>query len=567
MTASVDGKYLTRFVNNLELEYLDGFKPQANVSEPTHHALDMRSSFAFSIRCITDSGSYPGQSATDSYSATECRAKIERFISAVDSGDRANVSLALQRDVESRPLHLYHSPKTYDSVKHSYCEACNTCSGAGTTACYSCTAGYNTCYQCSHGYTNCTSCSGAGYRWENNRQVSCSSCSGGQVRCYGCSGSGRTTCDYCSGRGQINCSPCAATGYFTHWESAEARSQGRQTCQWDSNEAPEWINDYINTALSGKAHIPINRAVPWRFAEGDYQLQSLPYTVEVAGTLKAMEADVSVGDTSRKALFFMPDEVEVWSLGQTLDYSANNINRYVIDNFHTDNLKKYLHTKMARFALESVNKPSALPVPVAAPHLMSDSGFSHIKATILDSAKKYDRVRGLISPRRWVQESILCSSVFLILLFAANFYLPGIDSAHLGLAPFFDSVPTILSILHHEGMRQIEGMDLMVVLLLVGLATLLMTLFGSGRAWSRLRLGYWAVLSLLVATGLLLQLSAMVDAPVAPNWWAIQLIPDVVLCGILAGLFRARRHVFKNVGKEIDKLECDTFARMLNYKE
>lgn len=567
MTASVDGKYLTRFVNNLELEYLDGFKPQANVSEPTHHALNMRSSFAFSIRCITDSGSYPGQSATDSYSATECRGKIERFISAVNSGARAGVSLALQHDVESRPLHLYHSPRTYDSVKHSYCEACNTCSGAGSTHCYSCTGGYTSCNQCSHGYSSCNSCSGSGYRWENNRQVSCSSCSGGQVRCYGCSGSGRITCSYCRGQGRIDCSPCAATGYFTHWMSAEARSQGRQSCQWNASEAPEWVNDYLQTALSGEAHISINRAVPWRFAEGDYQLQSMPFTVEVTGTLKAMEADVRVGDNSRKGLFFMPDEVEVWSLGQTLDYSAHNISRYVIDNFHVDNLKKYLHTKMAHFALESVNKPSALPVPVAAPQLMSDSGFSHIKSTILNSAKKYDRVRGLISPRRWVLESILCSGVFLILLFAANFYLPDVDSAHLGLAPFFDSIPTSLGILHQAILKPIDGLYLILVLLLVGLATLLMALFGSGRAWSRLRLAYWVMVSALIATGLLLQLVAAIDAPVAPGWWAIKLIPDAVLCGVLAGLFRARRHVFRNVGKEVDKLECDTFARMLNYKE
>lgn len=349
--------------------------------------------------------------------------------------------------------------------------------------------------------------------------------------------------------------------------SAEARSQGRQTCGWNSDEAPGWINDYIKTTLSGEAHIPINRAVPWRFAEGNYQLQSMPYTVEVAGTLKAMEADVTVGDTSQKALFFMPDEVEVWSLGHTLDYSANNISHYVLKNFHADNLKKYLHTKMARFALESVNKPSALPVPVAAPRLMSDSGFSQIKSTILNSAKKYDRVRGLISTWRWALESVLCTSVFLILLFAANFFLPNVNSAHLGLVPFFDSVPAILSLLHHQGLKAVGGLELVLVLLLVGLSTLLMTLFGSGRAWSRLRLGYWAVLSALIATGLLIQLAAVLDAPVAPNWWAIDLIPDVVLCGVLAGLFRARRHVFRNVGKDIDKLECDTFARMLNYKE
>lgn len=567
MTASIDGKHLTGFVNKLELEYLDGFKPQATVSEPTRYALNMSSSFAFSIHCVTDSGYYAGQSATDSYSAADCRAKIQSFVRTIEAGINIDVSRALQRDVKSRPLYLYHNPQTYDSTRHNYCEACGSCGGAGTTTCHRCSNGYQSCSQCYSGYSRCNSCSGSGYRWENNRQVSCGSCSGGQIRCYNCSGSGRTTCNYCSGRGQTDCSPCHATGYFTHWMSAEARSRAEQSCQWHEHEAAGWINDYIYQSLSAQTHISINRAVPWNFAEGSYQLEHLPYGVQVTGTLAAMDADITIDGSSHKGLFLTPDTVEVWSLNHALDDSVANINNYVINNLNAETLKKYLHTKLASYALESVNKPSALPAPVTAPQLLSDAGFSNIKSTIINSAKRYDKVRGLISFGRWAKESIVCTGILLALLFGVNFLLPQGNNAGMGLATFFASLPAILEVFQQGLLNGLNLESLITVPVLVGLALLLMTLLGSGRAWSRFRLSYWFVLSAAIAVGLFIQFEAAFSQPLAANWWAAALIPDAVLCGILAGLMRARRYVFKNIGREVHKIECDTFARMLNYKE
>lgn len=567
MTHSIDGKHLTGLVNKLELDYLDGFKPQATVSEPTRYSLSMRSSFTFSIRCVTDSGYYAGRSTTDSYSATDCRAKIQSFVRTIEAGVNTDVSQALRHDVKSRPLYLYHNPRTYDSTRHTYCEACGSCGGAGTTTCHRCTGGYQSCSQCYSGYSSCNSCSGSGYRWENNRQVSCGSCSGGQIRCYNCSGSGRTTCGYCSGRGQTDCSPCSATGYFTHWMSAEARSHTKQSCQWHESEAVGWLNDYINQTLSTQTHLSINRAVPWNFADGSYQLEHMPYTVQVTGTLSAMDADITINDSTRKGLFLVPDTVEVWSLDHALDDSLANINNYVINNLNADTLKKYLHTKLALFALESINKPSALPVPVAAPQLMSDAGFSNIKATIINSAKRYDKVRGLISVERWIKESILCTGIILALVFAVNFVLPQANSEVLGLASFFASLSTTLGLLHQLLMSGPSATLLLVLPGLIAVAVLLMTVVGSGRAWSRFRLSYWFVISTFVAFGLSGQLSVAFASPVAAHWWVFNLIPDVVLCGVLAGLFRARRYVYKNIGREVIMIESDAFARMLDYKE
>jgi len=577
MTTPIDGKTLTAVVNQLELECLDGFKPQATVAEPTRHALPMRSSFAFSIYCVTDSGYYTGQSTTDSHTAADCQGKINRFVRNIEAGLDRDVTGALQRDVHNRTLYLCYNPQTYASVRHSYCEACNSCSGDGSTRCHHCSNGYQTCSQCRSGYTSCYSCSGSGYRWENNRQVSCSSCSGGQIRCYSCSGSGRTTCSYCSGRGQLDCTPCNATGYFTHWMSAAARSRAEQSCQWHENQAPAWVNDYIRKALSGSAHISLNRAVPWRFAEATYQLQDTPFTVQAEGTLVALDANVSVDDRSEKGLFLAPDSVEVWSLHHVLDQAADNISQYVLRNPTAEVLKKYLHTRIAQYALESVNKPSALPAPIAAPQLLSNEGFQQIKTTIINSAKKYDKVRNLISVKRWLMESVLCTAVLLALVAAVNFVFPQANSAGLGLATFFTGLPHTLgslnqSLLDGSGMDLpwLAGLIMMRLPLLAGLmaiAVLLMTLLGSGRAWSRLRLSYWFVISTLLAMGLVSQLQMAFEQPVAARWWTLQLLPDVALCGVLAGLLRARRSVFKNIGREVNSIGSAAFARMLNYKE
>lgn len=567
MTTLIDSKHLTDLVNSLELEYLNGFKPQATVSEPNRYSIKMRSSFAFSIHCVTDSGYYAGQSTVDSYSAADCQRKIEHFVRGIQAGVNPDVIRALQRDIKNRPLYLYHNPQTYASVRHNYCETCDSCSGAGSIRCHHCNNGYQTCYQCQSGYTSCYSCSGSGYRWENNRQVRCTSCSGGQIRCHSCSGSGRTTCGYCSGRGQLNCSPCDATGYFTYWMSAEARSQANQSCEWHKNEAPDWVNDYIRATLTTATHIPINRAVAWRFAEATYHLQELPYTVHAEGTLVALDAEVTIDDHSAKGLFLVPDTIEVWSLNHVLDHAANNINHYVRHQVSSDVLKQYLHTRLAQYALESVNKSSALPSPVSAPRLISDAGFQQIKTTIIDTAKKYDKARNLISVRRWIKESVLCTCFMLALVFAANFAFPQTNSTHIGLATFFNGLPQTLGHLHQILLDGLRITHLPILAGLMGAALLLMTVLGSGRAWSRFRLSYWFVITTLIALGLLSQLVAAFAQPVAANWWALHLIPDVALCGVLAGLFRARRYVFKNIGREINKIESDAFARMLNYKE
>ena len=567
MTIAIDGKRLTSLVNNIELEYLNGFKPQASVAEPTQYVLKMSSTFSFSISCVTDSGYYAGRSTGDSYSAVDCQRKIDSFVKFIAADMNPDVTRALQHDVKSQPLYLYHNPKTYDSVKHSYCEACNSCSGAGQNTCHSCSGGYQTCSQCSSGYRYCFSCSGSGYRWENNRQISCGSCSGGQIRCHSCSGTGRTTCGYCSGRGQVDCNPCAATGYFTYWMSAEARSKGQQSCRWDQTQAPQWVNDYIHQTLSNHTHVPINRAVPWRFAEGSYQLEHTPFTVQVDGTLNAIEANVTVGNVSEKGLFLTPDTIEVWSLNHILDRSTHNISDYIHNNLDSDTLKKYLHTRMAQYALESINKPSTLPVAVTAPQLMSAASLTQVKDTIIKSAKQYDKVRNLISVGRWLGESVLCSAVLLGLIFGLNFLLPQANSTGLGLASFFNSVPTILEVLHSMLRGGLNLQVLWAICMLMPIAVFLMTLLGSGRAWSRLRLSYWFVISAVLALGLYGQVQTAVAQPVAANWWAFGLIPDVVLCGVLAGLFRARRFVFKNIGREVDKMESAAFARMLNYKE
>ncbi|WP_141229408.1 hypothetical protein [Cellvibrio mixtus] len=567
MTALVDGQQLTAAVNSIEREYLDGFKPQATVVEPVNYAVDMESTFTFSIHCTTDNGYSAGQSATDSYSLSDCSRKINHFITEATSGLNPKINEALKHDVKTQPLYTYNNPRNYASVLHNYCEACNNCSGRGCNTCRSCTNGYNSCYHCSSGYSSCYSCSGSGYRWENNRQISCNQCSGGRVRCHYCSGSGRTTCSNCNGRGEINCNPCSATGYLTYWMSATASSSTKQTCKWNPGQAPDWLDDYLTVALAGKAHIPVNRAVPWRFAEAHYQVEHLPFTVNVNGVLKAADANIAIGDYTAKGLFLVPDKIEVWSLNNVLDKSAYNISDFVENNFTNELLKKYLNTRLSKYALESVNKQSLLPRPIASATLLSDSGFNKVKATIIESAKKYDKARRFISPKRWLVESLLCSVVIMAVLSGLNFMLPAGNSSGLGIAHFVKDIPTILGHWHLNLMRGegLRGAVLIPILMLPTLA--FMTLLGSGRAWSRLRLTYWFVASVLLIAGIIAQTNILFKGTTPANWWSFSLIPDVILCGALAGLLRARRYVYKNIGKEVKKLESDAFARMLNYKE
>lgn len=567
MTIPVDEKKLTDFVNQIELEYLSGFKPQARASDLIYHSLNVNSTFSFSIHCVSDSGYTVGRLSADSYSSADCRGKIDHFIRGVRAGTNAKVIYSLQGDVKNRPLYLYHNPQTYDSVRHSYCESCNTCGGSGKNTCYQCSNGYISCHHCSSGYIHCYSCSGVGSRWENNRQVTCGQCSGGRLRCHICSGSGRTTCGWCYGQGEVNCSPCSATGYFTYWMSAEAGSKAEQACRWNLSESPEWINAYLKQSLVAQTHLPINRAVPWNFAKATYQLQTIPFKVNVDGLLNTVEANINIGDVFKKGLFLVPDTIEIWSLNNALDQAIGNISDYLNNNLNYDALKKYLQTKISHYALESINKPSSLPSPIAAPQLMSGEGFNQVKSTIIQVAKKYDNVRSLISPKRWLTESLVCSGVLVALLFFVNFFVPQANGTNIGLAAFFKSVPHLLGVLDYELSSGVKAEHLPVLFGLMGGGLLLMVVLGSGRAWSRFRLSYWFVIATLVVTGLIWQLDIALQQPVVANWWAFNLIFDAVLCGVLAGLFRARRYVYKNIGREINKLESDAFARILNYKE
>lgn len=558
-------------LHEIEQTFLGGFAPRSRTLDFQRSELPMRTRFSVNIRCEVKTSYVSGQRACDSLSERDCNHKINQYQNRCINGENIHANNALAKALQQDPLRTATRALELDSVKHSYSCECDRCSGRGQVSC-SCSNGYVSCSSCGGmGSRTCGSCSG-GYRWDGNRQVPCS-CNYGKVNCYACSASGRCRCSTCGGSGSINCSNCDATGYFTYTRTALAYSSGRQTCVWDKEAAPAWMHTFITTSLQGNCHIDLNRALAWDISSAQFSFdKGLPYDAQLDGRLVGVHANVENGSHETSAYFFYPETLLPFHMGHFLDNSVAAALTHTQASGTTEQLGVLCKTPLALAALEGLTVDSKPGGDVTHASMLSDSAFARIKTALISHAKRYEQARKSINITRLLVNSAISFILLMAVAVGLNVLWPApVNTAQLGIVGFLQTAPFILTTTHAQLMAGNLGFVFTIATLVFFPSLLLMGFLGSGKAWSYTRLPIWLAVGWLVFCALYMQImSVLQTAPAASGvqyWWCLALLPDLLLLAALMGILRARRYVYKNIGKEIKKIGCVPFERMLKYKE
>lgn len=556
----------------LEQRFLGGFEPTSRTLDYQRFEVPMRTRFSVNVRCEISSSYVSGNRGADSFDESDCDRKINEYKNECVNGQNFLVNNTLAKILRQDPLGASTRSIELDRVTHSYSCTCSRCRGAGQVSC-SCNNGYVSCSSCGGmGSRSCGLCNG-GYRWDGNRQVVCGSCSYGKVNCYVCSSSGRCRCGACAGSGKLDCVNCDATGYFTYTYTAVAYSQGSQSCAWNKDTAPAWMNKFIADSLQGVCHLDFNRAVPWVLPSAQFSFDTgLPYSAQLEGTLVGIQANIENGSHKTTASFLYPETLLPLHMGHFLDNSVAVALAQTQARATTEQLAVLCKTPLALSALERLTADSKPMGEVTHASMLSDGAFAKIKSALIDHAKRYESARKSVSVTRVLVNTAISFILLMAIAVGVNIFWPApVNTAQLGIAGFLQTAPLIFTVTHAQLMTGNLGAAIMVATLVFFPSLLLMGFFGSGKAWSHTRLPVWLVVGWLVFCALYVQIMIVLQTAQAESgvqyWWCLALVPDLILLATLMGILRARRYVYKNIGKEIKNIGCVPFERMLKYKE
>ena len=523
------------------------------------------------------------------------------YIEQIKKGEhKAHNNTLLDNIKNNRLKAVWESSINLKDDKQISCQViCGTCDGHGQIACGNCGGrGKVTCSRCSgRGEVDCRHCHGIGttYDYHKKTRVACSYCFyRGKERCSSCYG-GNVDCRTCNGSGALVCRECSGTGRFTVIRTFIVKAVRKwSNIEWPP-ETADWIVSYIREAADTKDNhlLPLDQTIsihpPGIKIDSDY-----PIELKAPGTLTATQATFPGTDEQEHHCELLGEKLHPLNLGMIGETASSHLAQQVLDNrVDLEKLQPLLQQKIFGILLpvrntERSDIKKSYPFRI---NLLSQEAGDNLLSAYSAVVNFYKTARqSNFSIKSWLQLSLIWMFVFFVLMVLINsIYMGQLDWSKSGYAAYYywqdmwekarsentQGVNSLFFIATQSSeffirffICSLIGFCLAKMFFLVKRALTFLRFIGevmTGICVGSVIFLLFQPAFLRVTAVTVTEFPPSLNELIAGGVMSLLLILEIVILGLLAGLFHSRRKIDDRVLREIEKINIPELEEDMGY--